>query len=187
MGGARVCALACVLVRVAQGTPCSDSSAVVCARVERDACSDTWFAARCCASCARLSKLAEVAADDVAATPHANSASTHAISVTRSVNQSSVDVSDVFASALREQAAREQAAREQLDPIASTHRIDMRASCLRLGLCPCAHGDRQPRIPVGRCGVGSLYDIYEEMRERNHRMVGDGSGFKPDEGLQVVQ
>jgi hypothetical protein len=64
---------------------------------------------------------------------------------------------------------------------------NMRASFLRLGLCPCAHGERQPRIPVGRCGVGSLYDIYEEMRERNHRMVGDGSGFKPDEGLQVVQ
>ena len=57
--------------------------------------------------------------------------------------------------------------------------INMRASCLRL--------ERQPRIPVGRCGVGSLYDIYEEMRERNHRMVGNGSGFKPDEGLQVVQ
>ena len=120
-GGARVCALACVLVRVAQGTPCSDSSAVVCARVERDACSDTWFAARCCASCARLSKLAEVAVDDIAATLHASTANTHAISVARSVNQSSVDVSDVFASALREQAAREQAAREQLDPLASTH------------------------------------------------------------------
>ena len=120
-GGARICALACVLVRVAQGTPCSDSSAVVCARVERDACSDTWFAARCCASCARLSKLAEVAVDDVAATPHASSSKTHATSVARSVNQSSVDASDVFASALREQAAREQAAREQLDPIASTH------------------------------------------------------------------